>query len=157
MSARRHDRTRVTAAFADVATGWNGPGAGLQSNDHEGTPRTAGCAVSVAGAFAVVRDWYDRVTLASLYLPTGSFGGGARSLYRLTNLVATGDRLIIELEGQLLLIITEPGEPLADRDHLVFDRFGQLVFDWQEFGNKQPHVEVFHEGELRFVAQGAGL
>lgn len=106
---------------------------------------------------AVVRDWYDRVLLASVQLPTKSFGGGARSLFRLTNVAAFGDRLIIELEGQLLLIITEPGEPLIGDDQLVFDDFAQVVFDWQEFGSKRPHAEVFREGEVRLVAQGAGL
>jgi hypothetical protein len=94
--------------------------------------------------------------LASLELPSGSFGGGRRSLYRLTSLEVMGDRLLIELEGQLLLVLTDPGEPVVDGQDLVFDQFAQLVFDWQEFVNKRPHAEIFDKGELRFIAQGLG-
>jgi hypothetical protein len=112
--------------------------------------------MSAGDALVAVRSWFDRVTLASLELPSGPFGGGGRSLYRLTSLEAMGDRLLIELEGQLLLVVTDPGEVLVDREHLVFDQFAQLVFDWQEFGSKRPHAEIYDSGELRFIAQAAG-
>ena len=35
----------------------------------------------------------------------------------------------------------------------MIDKFDQLVFDWQEFSNKRPHVQVYNSGLLRFVAQ----
>lgn len=105
-------------------------------------------------ALATVTTWFSIVRLASLELPSGWFGGPRRSLHQLTNAVAWHDRLILELDQQLLLVITAPSVPLQQGNELVIERFDQLVFDWQEFANRRPHSEAFTSGAIRFVGQG---
>jgi hypothetical protein len=108
--------------------------------------------VTLEAAAEVVREWFDRVKLASLDLPSGSLGAG-RNLHQLTDVIVTTSKLILVLDHQLVLLFTEPSEPVSGSDELVFSRFTQLVFDWQEYGNMTPHAEVFREGAVRFRAQ----
>jgi len=109
--------------------------------------------MSAADVLTTVLAWFREAKVASLDLPDHSFGGPGRSLHQLTRAEAWNDRLLLELDKQLLLVLTAPGEPLVAQEELVFDKYDQLVFDWQEYGNKRPHLEVYNAGAVRFVAQ----
>ena len=102
----------------------------------------------------VVRRWFGEALLASLELPDGWFGGPRRTLHALTNAVEWGDRLILELDNQLVLVITTPTVRVTPENELVADQFAQLVFAWEEYANRRPHAEVYTAGSVRFVAQG---
>lgn len=109
--------------------------------------------MSASQALTQIVDWFREARAASLELPSGWFGGPGRSLHQLTKAEVWNDRLLLELDKQLLLIVTAPTEPVLGKEELVIDKFDQLVFDWQEYGNKRPHAEVYNSGSVRFVAQ----
>ncbi len=100
--------------------------------------------------------WYSQEKLAGLKLPDRWFGRPFGDLHPMTRAEVWGDRLIVELSGQLLLVFTEPQEPKEGDEGLMIG-FRHCVFDWQEFGNKTPHTEVFESGSVAFVSQGAAM
>jgi len=109
--------------------------------------------MTTAAGVTIVNSWFDAAKVAAIRLPDRWFGAG-RDLHELTAAAAWHDRLLLEFDGQLLIVLTSPSPPVATPDELVIEHFEQLVFDWQEFVNKRPHGEVHNSGSLRFVAQG---
>ncbi|HEX6391958.1 MAG TPA: hypothetical protein VFZ97_00860 [Acidimicrobiales bacterium] len=109
--------------------------------------------MSAEVVLTTVIDWFRQAKVASLELPDGWFGGPGRSLHQLTKAEVWNDRLLLELDEQLLLVLTAPAQPVVGDEELVIDSYDQLVFDWQEYGNKRPHAEVYRSGSIRFVAQ----
>lgn len=97
-------------------------------------------------------NWFSRVKLASLQLPSASFGAG-RNLHALTGAVQLGRKLVVVLDDQLALVFTEPDDPIIGEDEFVIGGFRQVVFEWQEFGNLQSHTEVFDHGVVALRAQ----
>jgi hypothetical protein len=111
---------------------------------------------TVETVFSVVRDWFAAVRLASLELPSGWFGRPYDNLHRLTWLAHRGDKVIMELDDRLHLIITGPAEVDANADELRIVGFARATFDWQEYGSvPRSHAETFVDGQIRLVAQGA--
>lgn len=103
---------------------------------------------------AQIQRWFGEVKLAGLELPSGWFGRPHGDLHELTWSATTTQKVLLELDGLLLLTVTEPALAEADSRRLVIPSFAQLVFDWQEFGNRRPHAEIFTIGSLRLWAQG---
>ena len=62
---------------------------------------------------------------------------------------------IVELDQQLLLIITDPAEARATDTELMIEGCAQVTLDWQEYGNLRPHVDNHGSGLVRFVAADA--
>jgi len=80
---------------------------------------------------------------------------------QLTFVVDRPHHLIIELDSQVLLIFSGKAVVEVGRSNLAvpsgsptltISGFSQLVVDRLGYGDLLPHVEVFHEGSVQFVA-----
>lgn len=108
----------------------------------------------IARAAEAVETFFERVLLASLELPDGWFGGRrGENLHELTLVSARRHRLLLELDGQLLLSFSGAPAVDVDGDEVVLSNFDQLVFDWQSYGQLVPGVRVFDQGTVRLVGQ----
>ena len=108
----------------------------------------------LAGAASAVQEFFDHVLLASLELPDGWFGGRpGENLHELTLVSVRPHRLLLELDGQLLLSISGRPEIAVHDSELVLSDFDQLVFDWQSYGELVPRARVFRDGTVKFVGQ----
>jgi hypothetical protein len=101
--------------------------------------------------------WFSSAKLASLELPDGWFGRPHDNLHQLTWSAATGHKVLLELDRQLLLVLTEPRAAESSKMELRILDCAQVVLDWQEYGSLKLHVDNHHAGSVRFAAQGAGL
>jgi hypothetical protein len=113
--------------------------------------------MSTQEVLAAVIDWLARVKLASLELPLGWFGRPEDNLRQLTWSGATEHKLLLEFDGQLMLIITDPGSVEVLEWELRVEDSAQVTLDWQEYGNRRPHVDDHGPGTVRLVAQGSAL
>ncbi len=102
-------------------------------------------------------DWFGRVKLASLELPDGWFGRPYDNLHQLTWSAATSHKLLLELDHQLLLVITDPRGMDVNESEVRLNGCLQVTLDWQEFGNMRPHVDDHGQGTVRLAAHGAAL
>jgi hypothetical protein len=117
-----------------------------------------GEAMSAQAALEAVGEWFATAKLAGLELPNGWFGRPYGNLHQLTWAQARGDKLLLELDGQLHLLVTKPSIVETDRACLRIGYFEQAVFDWQEYGGvRTPHADIFDGGWITFHAQGGGL
>ena len=91
--------------------------------------------------------------LGRFVLPDGELGRPGDNLYRLTFIAARPRKLLVELDDQLLLIVTGPELEAGDSQRVRL-RFAQLTFDWQEYGNLRPHVSTYTADHIDFVGQG---
>ena len=91
--------------------------------------------------------------LARFVLPDGELGRLGGNLYRLTFAVARSRKLLLELDDQLLLVLTEP-DVLAASRRQVRIRSDQMTFDWQEYSNFLPHATTYPAGQIDFLGQG---
>lgn len=100
-----------------------------------------------------ITDWFKVALVASLELPSGWFGRPYDNMHRLTWLVARDDKVIVELDGQLHLIVSD-AEITANTDEVLELVGSQIVFDWREYGSSRSrHVEVEEAGgRVRFHA-----
>jgi hypothetical protein len=104
---------------------------------------------------AVQRVLEGSVGLVRMLTPDGELGGRPReNLYRLTFAEARPNKLLLELDDQLLLVVTTP-EIVAATDEAVRLSFSQLTFDWQEYGNMRPHASTWTAGHLDLLGQSA--
>src|SRR5579871_1794740 len=99
----------------------------------------------------VIQGWFGRVRRAGLVLPSGWFGRPHDNLHALTWSAARKHKLLLELDEQLLLILTEPGPVEIDESELRVTRCAQVTLDWQEYGNMAPRVFTEGWGTVRFV------
>ncbi|WP_433893189.1 hypothetical protein [Streptomyces sp. CA-111067] len=97
-----------------------------------------------------ITDWFAHAEYSGLILPRGWFGRPFDNQHLLTWAHARQGKLLLELDDQLLLVLTTPGRP-DTKDRNLTVTFAQLVFDWQGYGDLQPHAEVFSDGEIQFV------
>jgi len=90
--------------------------------------------------------------LIRVVFPDGELGRPGDNLYRLTYLVHRPHKVLLELDEQLLLILTEPlvGEVTAARLALTCD---QVTLDWQEYGNLQPRAQTWLRGGVELLSQ----
>jgi hypothetical protein len=103
------------------------------------------------GALEQITKWFANVRHAGLILPNGWFGRPHDNQHQLTWAHARRYKLLLELDEQLLLVLTTPGPPIINAEGITMG-FDQLVFDWQGYGDLQPHVDVFSAGQLQLVA-----
>jgi hypothetical protein len=116
-----------------------------------------GSVMTIQAVLREITEWFHRVSTATLQLPSGWFGRPFDNQHSLTWATTRGDRLLIELDNQLLLIITRPSKVKVTEYELSIGDFSQLVFDWQEYGSLESHAETFHDGSLRFITAGGDL
>lgn len=101
---------------------------------------------------STIREWFKRARFCDLVLPSGMTGKAGDCGDYLTYLEVRPHKLIIELNKQLLLVLTDCKKIQSSDKELVLSDFVQLVYDWQGFGDMTPHVDVFTSGEVRFLA-----
>lgn len=89
---------------------------------------------------------------ASLKLPTGWFGRPYDNLHQLSSVHVVAERLIIELDGQMMLLLSHPTDAVVDGSTLRLSGFTHGSWDWDEYGTRVPHLETFQEGIVEFVA-----
>jgi hypothetical protein len=105
---------------------------------------------------AIVRLFESNRGIAHFELPDGGLGRPGDNLYQLTFVLARRQKLLVELDNQLLLVITEPRVEAASNAEVQVS-FRQLTFDWQEYGNLRPHASTYREGTLKFMGQAASF
>jgi hypothetical protein len=72
-------------------------------------------------------------------------------MHQLTWSAARPHKLLIELDQQLLLILTEPQGVAVSPTELRITGCAQVTFDYQGYGDLQPHVRAEGSGTVRFV------
>lgn len=101
---------------------------------------------------AIVREFFSRVGYAGLVLPSGWFGRPYDNLLQLTRSEASGQSLLLELDGQLILTFAGEPQVTSGDGGLRLGGFASLAWDWTEFGSTVSHHEEFSAGEVEFVA-----
>lgn len=99
----------------------------------------------------VIERWFQLAKAGGLVLPDGWFGRPYDDLHILTYVETRPHKLLIELDDLLLLVITDMTTVRVDDSILVMADFLQCVFDWQEYDLLEPHVTVYHSGEIKMV------
>jgi hypothetical protein len=72
-------------------------------------------------------------------------------LHRLIFIQVRPHKLLVELDHQLWLILTDVSNVYADNSELILEDFAQGVFDWQAYSSLSPRVEVFKSGVIRLL------
>jgi hypothetical protein len=104
-----------------------------------------------------VAEWFQKVGLAGMILPTDWFGRPDDNFHQLTWIAARNRKVLIELDQQLLLTITQPKQAQVREAELLIEGAAQVVLDWEEYGSFTPHVENCGPGSVRFMLQGASI
>lgn len=104
-----------------------------------------------------IKAWYDRVGVAGLKMPNGWFGCPFDNLHGLTWCAATNHRVILELDHQLLLVMTDPGSVVTLDDELQVLRCAQVTLDWHEYENLRPHFSDHGPGDVHLFSSSAAL
>lgn len=106
-------------------------------------------------AAVALADWYATALTASVELPDGWFGRPYDNMHRLTGADFRDDKIFVELDGQLHLILADP--LVTNNEPGEFElRCGHVVFDWCDFGAVgSRHPRLFHDGgRVCFHASG---
>jgi hypothetical protein len=111
--------------------------------------------VTTAEAVEMITGWFAQVQTASLELPGGWFGRPYDNLHRPTWTGHTRHKLLLELDGHVLLIITDPGDVELHPAELRITGCAHVVLDWQEYGNMTPHSDNHGPGTVRRVSPRA--
>ena len=99
-----------------------------------------------------ITKWFQRTGGGGLILPDGWFGRPYDNIHQLTFIEIRSCKIIIELDEQLHLLLTEPKSITCTNGEIILGGFRQCVFDWQEYGSNVSHCSSFTSGELKFVA-----
>ena len=102
-----------------------------------------------------VRAFFATHQVAGLELPDGWFGRPFDNLHELTLAEGRPLRLLLELDGRLLLTIAGPIDIVEEGDRLVLRSGAQIVFDAALYGSDEPLARSFHGGVVVLHGQGA--
>jgi hypothetical protein len=99
--------------------------------------------------------WFSDVLTASVELPDGWFGRPYDNMHRLTWSVERDDKLFLELDGRLHLILAGV-EVLENGAGLLRLGCSHAVFYWREYGSSGDHHAVVYNvgGIVQFHASG---
>jgi hypothetical protein len=101
---------------------------------------------------SILEEWFRRMGGGSLILPDGWFGRPYDNIHQLTYIKARPKKVLIELDEQLYLFITEPATITEKDNELILGGFSQCIFDWTEYGSRTSHSTTYKSGNLKFVA-----
>ncbi|SRR5690606_21850747 len=99
-----------------------------------------------------IKEWLEQNSVFGLVLPDGYFGRPHDNRHEMTWLAERDNKLIIELDNQIYLILTKPVSCSTKGRDLIFSSFPQLVFDRQGYGDMKPDCVVYKSGEVKLVA-----
>lgn len=110
-----------------------------------------------------IERFFNREPPVGLHLPSGWFGGRPMDGYHeLTLVLQRPGRLIVELDGRILLVFTgdqtsmreEPTNLLgtAEANSLSISDFKQCIVDIHGYGADNADYEVFRSGVVSFVS-----
>lgn len=103
-------------------------------------------AIDVEQIEAKVREWFEKVGAASMELPDGWFGRPYDNQHRLTWAVVRDSKLIVELDEQVHLILSEVAG-LEEDDRALIVVTGRLVLDRREYGSSgRRETRVYENG-----------
>lgn len=99
-----------------------------------------------------VREFFDARGYAGLILPSGWFGRPYDNLLQLTRSEVSSGKLVLELDGQLVLTFGGEAEASSSESRLRISGFSTLAWDWIEYGSPVTHHGEFTERQVEFVA-----
>jgi len=99
--------------------------------------------------YTTVLKWFRDKSNANLVLPDGAYGG-PKDILQLTYITNRPRKLVIELNGQFMLVFTDPEKAEIVDDELVVNGFAQVLFDWQEGSDPTPRAKVYKYGDVKF-------
>lgn len=99
---------------------------------------------------SLIRDWFAIARVASLELPNGWFGRPYDGQYYLSRVELMADRLLVELSGEMLLLLAHPTSVVGTTEFLEIVAVRNGVLSWDEFGSGRPLIEDVGSGNLRF-------
>lgn len=96
-----------------------------------------------------VRDWIGSDGAVSIELPKRWFGRPMDNRHLLTWAASEEHRTVLEFDGQLALLIVEPG-PVAIEGRTATITAQHIVFDWREYGSSGVYrTESYDDGFVR--------
>lgn len=101
-------------------------------------------------AASSITEWMGHVGVAGLVLPDGWFGRPYDNFHQLTWSKPRGNRVILEFDSNLLLVLTDVSNIEPGNERLTVSA-AQVVLDWQEYGSLVPHVETFTSSDIALV------
>lgn len=101
-----------------------------------------------------INNWKSSNPTFGLILQAGWFGRPFDNLHSITWVEDRKYKLLIEVDEQLLFIITKSKqfEIILDKNDLVIKNFFRLTFDRLGYGDLTAHTDIFDKGELKFVS-----
>ncbi len=106
--------------------------------------------MNVEAVLRLVSAWFAQAGGASLKLPTGWFGRPYDNHHRLTGASLLAGRLLLELDGSMLLTLAHPSNATVDDGCLTITGFSHGTLDWDDYGGTASHVETFEAGVVEF-------
>ena len=100
-----------------------------------------------------LEQWLEANRHFGIKLQTGWFGRPGDNRHSVTHVLERSNKFIIEIDEQLYLIFTKPLEMEISGNDLVFSKYQQLTFDYQGYGDMNPHCNLYGQpGETTFVS-----
>ena len=97
--------------------------------------------------YGIAQQWFQQAGMTRIILPDGPFGKPT-DVYQVTFLRQRPHKMLLELNGQFLLIFTDvtkarveyanTAKARVEESELIFSDFAQLLFDWQEGADPPP-------------------
>jgi len=111
--------------------------------------------VNASSPVASLEEWFSSAKTASMELPDGWFGRPYDNMHQLTWAAARPEKLLLELDGQLYLILSRCVIASASPEVLEL-HCDQAVFDWRTYGHHgELQSKTYPEGGvIRFHASG---
>jgi hypothetical protein len=104
--------------------------------------------------YTTVLQWFRDKATANLVLPDGAYEYS--DFLQLTYITSRPRKLLMELNGQFMLVITDPTSAIIAGNALIISGFAQVLFDWQEGSDPTARAKVFKYGEVKFMPAGPG-
>lgn len=100
---------------------------------------------------ADVERWFAANGVAGLILPDGWFGRPHDSQHRLTWLASRPQRLLVELDGRVILLFVAPGSVESTPRELVVDGASHVVVSWSASDSSTAQLKTYAGGAVHFV------
>ncbi len=107
--------------------------------------------ISTAEVVEALRDWLPDKGFVGMDVSGGEIGRPGDNLYEVTGLAALHRKVIIELDAQIVLVLTDPSRITRSPKEFIVNDCLQVVIDWQEYINLRPHAKVVTAATVRLT------